>query len=60
MTKAAQRARERRQRVRAAGLRGVEVHEEIAREVRELRYHPSEHEIERFLDAALADVEGWE
>lgn len=62
MTKAAERARERRQRLRrvdhrAPDLRDPAVREEIAREVRD---HPSEHEIEPFLRAALADVERWE
>jgi hypothetical protein len=62
MTKAAERARERHQRLRrvehwAPDLRDPAVREEIAREVRD---YPSGHEIERFLGAALADVEGWE
>jgi hypothetical protein len=62
MTKAAERARERHQRLRrvdhqAPDLRDPAVREEIAREVRD---HLSEHEIEPFLRAARADVEGWE
>ena len=62
MTKAAERARERHQRSRrvehrAPDLRDLAAREEIAREVRD---HPSEHEIEPFLRAALADLEGWE
>ncbi len=56
-------------RLRTRGLRPVgfwlpdtrdpAVAERIRREVLILRDHPSEAEIEPFLDAALADIEGW-
>ena len=49
MTKAAQRARERCRRLRR-----------MEHLVPILRDHPSERETEPFLDARLADVEGWE
>ena len=70
MAKARERVREHRERLRAEGLRPVQhwvpdlrdpkVREEYAAEVRALRDHPSERDIEPFLDAALADIEGWE
>ena len=70
MAKARERVREHRERLRAEGLRPVQhwvpdlrdpkVREEYAREAWALRDHPSEREIEPFLDACLADVEGWE
>ena len=47
MTKAAERARERHQRLRR-----------VEHWVPNLRDHPSERETEPFLDARLADVEG--
>ena len=58
-----------RDRLRAQGLRPVQfwvpdtrdpaVAERIRREVRALHDSASEAEIEAFLDAALADIDGW-
>jgi hypothetical protein len=59
-----------RQRKRAQGLRQIQLWvadlsdpERVARlraEVRALRGHPSSRDGDRFLDAALAEIEGWE
>ncbi len=66
---ALEKTRDYRNQLRARGLRPVQlwvpdtrdpaVAERIRRQVRALRDHPSEAEIEPFLDAALADIDGW-
>lgn len=60
----AQRTAAYRERLRARGLRQIqlivpEIREQIRRDAEKLKGHPSNAEIEPFLDAALADIEGW-
>jgi len=41
-------------------LRSEEVADEVRRDVRKLRRHPSDAEGNAFLDAALDEIEGWQ
>jgi hypothetical protein len=59
-----------RERMRAKGLRPIQLWvpdmrdpqrvEQLRAEVRFLREHPSSRDGNRFLDAALAEIEGWQ
>jgi hypothetical protein len=59
-----------RARLRARGLRPIQLwapdlrdpaqRERLRRDVKALRGHPSDEEGNAFLDAALAEIEGWE
>jgi Antitoxin MazE-like len=67
---AKQKMSEYRQRMRAKGLRPIQLWvpdlrdperiERLRAEVRALRHHPSSRDGNQFLDAALAEIEGWE
>lgn len=66
----AEKMRRYRRRLRERGLRPVQVWlpdlndpeqlERLRADARKLRGHPSEAEIEGFLDNALAEIDGWE
>lgn len=59
-----------RRRLREQGLRPIQVwvpdmrdparREQLRRDVQKLKGHPSDAEGNAFLDAALAEIEGWE
>jgi Protein of unknown function (DUF3018) len=65
----AERSRTYRERLRSRGLREIrlivpdardpKLREELRRDVRALKGHPSNREGEEFVEAALADIEGW-